>query len=234
MASICIIQSNYIPWKGYFDLIADCDWFVVYDEVQFTKNDWRNRNQIKTQSGLHWLSIPVGQDLKRRVADVELPAPEWRDKHWKTLKAAYGRAPYSKEVFRFLEPLYFVDYPQHLTTLNVRMIRGVMDWLGIKTKVIDSRQLGASFGRTERLVDICGQLNASVYVSGPAAKGYLDVTQFERVNMRVKWFDYSGYPEYPQLWGGFEHRVSIFDLMFNCGPDARRFMKFSRYETVGS
>lgn len=228
MTAVCIIQSNYVPWKGYFDLIASCDWFVVYDDVQFTKNDWRNRNLIKTPAGLQWLSIPVGSSISRRVRDVELPDPSWRSKHWKTLQAAYGRAPFSRQVFDLLEPVYFGPPHRTLSELNVDLIRLICGRLGIATRIADAADFVASEGKTERLVDICAALGATRYVSGPAARDYLDTAQFARRGMTVDWFDYSGYPEYPQLWGRFEHGVTILDLLFNCWESAGRYMKFAR------
>ena len=226
MTSVCIIQSNYVPWKGYFDLIGTCDWFVVYDEVQFTKNDWRNRNLIKTPAGLQWLSIPVGSSIRRRICDVELSDPFWRSKHWKTLQAAYGRAPFARQMLGLLEPVYLGPPHRTLSELNIDLIRMICRRLGLATRIVDSSSFAAPEGKTQRLVHICSDLGATRYVSGPAAKEYLDVAQFTERGIAVDWFDYSGYPEYPQLWGGFEHGVSILDLLFNCWEDSRRYMKF--------
>lgn len=226
MTSVCIIQSNYVPWKGYFDLIGSCDVFVIYDDVQFTKNDWRNRNLIKTPAGLQWLSIPVGSSINRRVRDVELPDPSWRSKHWKSLQAAYGRAPFARQVFEFLEPVYLGEPHHTLSELNVDLIRMICCRLGITTRIVDTTSFAAPEGKTERLVHICAALGASRYVSGPAARDYLDVPQFTRRDITVDWFDYSRYPVYPQLWGRFEHGVSILDLLFNCWEGAMRHMKF--------
>lgn len=224
---VAILQSNYIPWKGYFDMIASVDEFIIYDDMQFTKNDWRNRNKIKTPKGLEWLSVPVGQAISRRVRDVELPAGKWGDKHWRTLVANYSRATYFKDVAPLFEVIYREETFQHLTTLNRRLIEAVCDYLHIQTTIRYSWDYTLGDGKTERLVDLCKQAGASQYISGPAAMEYLDVNLFAEENITVEWFSYAGYPEYPQLWGAFEHGVTILDLLFNCGPESVRFMQKS-------
>ena len=141
MKKVAVVQSNYIPWKGYFDLIAAVDEFILYDEAQFTKNDWRNRNKIKTPKGLEWLSIPVGQDISRRIRDVELPDRRWQLKHWKTLEANYGRAAHFAEVARVFEPLYLQRSYSHLSALNREFIEAICRYLGISTKISNSHLL---------------------------------------------------------------------------------------------
>src|SRR5205809_4777610 len=138
MKKVAILQSNYIPWKGYFDLIAAVDEFILYDDVQFTKNDWRNRNKIKTPKGLEWISIPVGQDISRRIRDVELPDHRWQEKHWKTLEANYGRAPHFAEVARLFEPLYLQRNHSHLSALNREFIEVICRYLGLSTRTSKS------------------------------------------------------------------------------------------------
>ncbi|TWI53573.1 WbqC-like protein [Pseudomonas duriflava] len=223
---VSIIQSNYIPWKGYFDLIAYSDEFIIYDEVQFTKNDWRNRNKIKTSKGLEWLSIPVGQSIDRKIKDVTLPTTGWQKKHCHTLKANYSRANYFKEVFEMILPLYEDDNLANLTVFNRKFIELICNYLGIKTKISYSWDYCIeTTDRVGKLVELCTKAEAAEYVSGPAAKNYLDESSFQERNINVHWFDYAGYSEYPQLWGGFEHGVSILDLLFNCGKDSISYMK---------
>ena len=224
MKKVAILQSNYIPWKGYFDMIASVDEFILYDDVQFTKNDWRNRNQIKTPQGVQWLSIPVGQNISRRIRDVETDSA-WQAKHWKTLAANYRRAPYFNEIAAWLEPLY-MDHPlSHLSSLNRQFIEAICGYLSIPTKISYSWDYHLVDGKTERLVDLCMQAGASEYVSGPAAKDYIDEQAFREQGISFSWFDYAGYQEYPQLWGDFVHGVTILDLLFNCGKDSPRYMK---------
>lgn len=226
--TVAINQSNYLPWKGYFDLIASVDEFILYDDMQFTKNDWRNRNQIKTAKGIEWLSVPVGQDIRRRIRDVLLPADRrWQTKHWKTIETNYGRAPHFAEVASFLAPIYAEPPPIHLSVLNRRLIEAICRYLGIVTRITNSWDYRLEGGQTGRLVSLCQQAGATRYLSGPAAKDYLDEGLFRTGGIEVIWMDYNGYPEYPQLWGPFVHQVSIIDLLCNCGQEAPRYMKFA-------
>lgn len=220
-----IVQSNYIPWKGYFDMIAAVDEFILFDDVQFTKNDWRNRNQIKTPAGVQWLTVPVGQDIKRRIRDVELPDNGWQATHWKTLCLNYSRAPHFERVAAFFEPSYVQQRFATLSALNRHFIEAVCRFLGITTTIRSSSEFLLVEGKCERLADLCAQIGADHYVSGPAAKDYIDEHVFAERGIKLDWFDYSGYPEYPQLWGGFNHHVSVLDLLFNCGSESRRSMK---------
>ncbi|MBV6288748.1 WbqC family protein [Pseudomonas aegrilactucae] len=226
MKQVAILQSNYIPWKGYFDLIAAVDEFIVYDDMQYTKNDWRNRNRIKTPNGLEWLTIPAGQDISRRIRDVELAPGNWQAKHWKSLTANYAKAPYFHEVAQWLRPLYLDQQHGNLSQLNLLLIQAVCDYLGITTRISRSWDYALGEGKTERLVDLCQQAGATHYVSGPAARDYLDERLFSDSGISLGWFDYDGYPTYPQQWGEFSHAVSILDLLFNCGPQAAQYMRF--------
>lgn len=227
MKRIAILQSNYIPWKGYFDIIASVDEFILYDEMQFTKNDWRNRNCIKTHQGRQWLTIPVGQNIRRRICDVSLPDGPWRMKHWKTLVQNYSHAACFKETVAWLAPLYS-ETQTTLSALNRRFIEEICRVLGIRTLLRDSSEYVLGDGKTERLVNLCRQAGAGEYISGPAARGYLDESLFVDQGIRVTWMDYAGYPEYPQLYGAFVHPVSILDLLFNCGANAPRYMRHVR------
>ena len=220
MKSIAIIQSNYIPWKGYFDLMARADVLVIYDEVQYTKNDWRNRNIIKTPNGPQWITIPVRQrNLSQRICETEVTDPKWALKHLRTLQTNYAKAPFFKEVFPVLESVYMgLDTP-FLSEINLMLLLTVRDMLGISTEVIDSRSLNLEGNRSERLVDALLKLGGTEYISGPSAKEYLDVGLFSNKGIGVTWMDYSGYSEYPQLFPPFKHEVSVIDLLFNAGAD---------------
>jgi hypothetical protein len=222
---VAIIQSNYIPWKGYFDMIAAVDEFILYDDVQFTKNDWRNRNQIKTPQGVQWLTVPVGQDIRRRVRDVTLDS-RWQIKHWKSLESNYHAAPFFDEIATWLRPLYLEKSYTHLTQLNRHFTEAICDFLGIRTIIKNSWDYELFGGKTERLVNLCVQARGTEYISGPAARNYLDEAQFADRDIELTWFDYSDYPEYPQLWGDFTHSVTILDLLFNCGDTARQYMRY--------
>jgi WbqC-like protein family len=227
MTKVAIVQSNYIPWKGYFDLIAAVDEFVIYDDVQYTRRDWRNRNKIKTPQGLLWLTIPVQVKGKyyQRIRDTEIADPNWAKEHWQTLTQYYLRSTHFDEIAPWLAPLYEETF-SNLSELNRRFIEAVASYLGIGTKITDSQNYRLVDGKTKRLADLCLQAGATEYVSGPAARTYIDETVFARSGIKLTWFDYFGYPEYPQLWGPFEHGVTVLDLLFNCGRDSPRYMRY--------
>jgi hypothetical protein len=229
MTKVAIVQSNYIPWKGYFDLIAAVDEFILYDDMQYTRGDWRNRNKIKTPHGLHWLTIPVQVKGKfhQRIRDAEFASPDWAAEHWKTLTQNYKRATYFSELAGLLAPLYQDSY-RNLSQLNRRFIEVIARYIGIDTKISNSWDYTLVDGKTERLADLCEQADATEYISGPSAKNYIDESVFARRGIKLTWFEYSGYPEYPQLWGTFEHGVSIVDLLFNCGGASSRYLRFGR------
>lgn len=226
---IAIVQSNYIPWRGYFDLMASVDVFVLYDDVQYTRRDWRNRNQIKTPQGLQWLTIPVrvkGKYLQTiRETEVESSTP-WGSDHLKALSLNYRKAPFHDEVMGWLQPLYR-DAPASLSALNRAFLQEIAHRLGLRTVLKDSNEYRLDGDKTGRLASIAAQEGAAVYVSGPAARSYLDESVFHAGGMTVDWFNYAGYQPYPQLWGEFVPNVSIVDLLFNCGPAAREHLKFS-------
>lgn len=215
---LAISQSNYIPWKGYFDLIASVDRFVIYDTVQFTKNDWRNRNVIKTPAGLQWLSIPVGDNIHRTIQEVLLPQSPWRVKHWKSLVAAYGKAPFFAEVASWLEPLYRQTGDTTLSAFNVRLIRSICQQLSIETDIVLHDGVHREKDRVLKLIELCQRHGADTYVSAPAGKNYIDADTFHAHDVRLEWFEYPEYPTYAQLHGQFVHRVSILDALFHCGP----------------
>lgn len=230
MKKIAAVQSNYIPWKGYFDMIAAVDEFILYDDVQYTRRDWRNRNQIKTQQGVQWLTVPVKVKGKydQSIRETEIDGTAWAEAHWKTLVQNYRKAPHFDEVAAVFEPLYRQRQYTHLSVLNREFIEAVCGYLGIATKISNSWDYQLIEGKTERLVNLCVQGGATEYISGPAAKGYFEESILAAQGIKLTWFDYAGYPEYPQLWGEFTHGVTILDLLFNCGKDAPHYMKHVR------
>ncbi len=225
--TVAVVQSNYIPWKGYFDLIRASDTFVLYDDVQYTRRDWRNRNRIKTATGVQWLTIPV--EVKGRytqkIREVRISDDRWRDDHWKAIRLAYGRAPHFKEFAGPVEHLYSTAESPWLSEINRHFIAGLCDLLGISRELRSSSEFSLSDGKTERLLNLCRSLDATRYLSGPAAKDYLDVELFANAGIAVDWMQYDGYPTYPQLHGTFEHGVTILDLLFNTGRDAMSYLR---------
>ena len=222
---VAILQSNYLPWKGYFDIIHDVDLFVFYDDVQYTSHDWRNRNRFKTPSGVRWLTIPVGTRSDRRICDVELPDGHWRMQHWRRIRASYENAPWYAAYEGLLESLYERRRWTNLSEFNqhaiVTIARGA---LGIRTEFADSRDHALSGRKLDRLVELLVKVGATTYVSGPAARAYLDEARLAEAGIAVEWKDYSGYPEYPQLHPPFVHEVFVLDLLFHVGSRAPHFI----------
>jgi len=225
---VAILQSNYIPWKGYFDMIAAVDEFILYDDMQYTRRDWRNRNKIKTPQGVQWLTVPVQAKGKYHqiIRDTEIDNTEWALKHWNSLKLNYQRTPHFEEISAWLEPLYLNNTYTHISQLNRCFIEAICDFLGITTVISNSWDYPLIEGKTERLADLCSKAGGTEYISGPAAKDYIEESVFKGFDIELSWFDYSGYKEYPQLWGEFEHGVSILDLLFNCGNESKQYMKY--------
>lgn len=218
MKKVAILQSNYIPWKGYFDLINLVDEFIIYDEMQYTKNDWRNRNKIKSPNGSHWLTIPVKQiSLKQKINETEIADSNWANKHFQTIKQFYSKTPYFSEYKNYFENLYSTCQFSLLSDINFHFINSLCELLDIKTKISWSQDYGLVEGKTERLVDLVLKAKGTEYISGPAAQSYINAELFEQADIKLFWMDYSRYPEYPQLYPPFEHSVSIIDLIFNTG-----------------
>ena len=224
--TISVLQSNYIPWRGYFDIIAKSDVFVLYDEVQYTKNDWRNRNIIKTKNGTQWLTIPVKQNsLNQKIYETKIFKTNWYKKHLGSLQANYSKSPYYKDYIDVFSKVY--ERPnQYLSEINKNFIEVICQILKIDTKIIDSRTLNLKGDKQEKLIQVCKKNNADTYLSGPAAKDYIDVDKFKINDIKIKWMDYSNYKEYKQLHAPFEKGVTILDLIFNEGPNSRSFLKY--------
>ncbi len=223
---IAIIQSNYIPWKGYFDIIHSCDEFMLFDEAQYTDNDWRNRNRIKTAQGIQWLTIPVRYSGRfgQLISETEIANTQWYVKHWKTLQASYGRAPHFKTYRERLEALYMsMAGVTLLSEINYRFITEICAILGITTKLTWSTDYQSEGKKGDRVLSLCLDAGATTYISGPSAKSYMDDDLFERNEVQVIYKDYGGYPEYPQLYPPFEHGVSVLDVLFNTGENARTY-----------
>ena len=222
---VAIVQSNYIPWKGYFDIINSADVFVLYDSVQYTRNDWRNRNKIKTAHGLRWITIPVQNTTSKTIRDTMVVDNHWRKKHWNMLSHNYSKSKYFNEYKEIMKNMYLDDSASCLSEINYGFIKVINEILKIKTDIVWSNEFKIKGDKSEKLLQICKQLEATEYISGPAAKDYIDMQLFEKADIKVSWVDYLDYPEYSQLHAPFEHNVSILDLIFNEGPNAYKFMQ---------
>jgi hypothetical protein len=228
MKKIAILQSNYIPWKGYFDIINSVDEFVVYDEAQYTRRDWRNRNIIKTKDGLKWLTIPVEVKGKydQKIKETRIAGKKWALKHWKMIKYNYCPSLVFREYEGLLEETYLQsERLNFLSDVNNLFISVINSILGIKTLITDSSKYKMEGNRNEKLISICKQANAELYLTGPSAKTYIDEKLFFESGITVKWFNYEGYPVYDQIFPPFEPTVSIIDVILNNGVKSTSFLK---------
>jgi hypothetical protein len=223
--TVAVLQSNYLPWKGYFDIIHDVDLFIFYDDVQYTKNDWRNRNKLKVPGGAAWITVPVGQALDRRICDVELRDSHWQERHWKTWRQYYGQAPCFGLCEDFLRQVYLERRWRSLSELNQHLIMTIArDFLGLTTQFTDSRDFRLAGRRLDRLLELLRAAGATRYVSGPAARDYIDPQRFAAAGIELTFKSYDGYPEYPQRFPPFDHFVSILDVLCNVGLDAASYI----------
>lgn len=230
--TVVITQSNYLPWRGYFDMLRSADEVILLDSVQYTRRDWRNRNKIKNASGTAWLTVPV--EVKglyhQAIDETRVSDPAWADGHRRAIDLAYKRAPHHAAVSGWLDPLLAsVAAEPMLSQINEVLLRAICARLGLTmpirrcTDLLDKEAM-REMDPTERLVQLAQAAGATRYLSGPAAKAYLDPALFAARGIAVDWMSYAGYRDYPQLWGAFEPQVSIVDLLFNTGDDAARFL----------
>ena len=219
--TLVVLQPGYLPWLGFFDQLRRCDLFVYYDDVQFDKNGWRNRNRVKSPDGPHWLTVPVllsGHGLPR-IVEVEIDRRmAWPSKHIGTIRQFYSRAPYARRYLHELEELLSRDW-RLLVELDIAVVELMCSWLGLSRTMVRSSELDIGGDRSERLLNICRRFGARTYLSGSAARDYLDVSAFDRAGIHVQWQDYE-HPVYPQLHGDFVPQLSTLDLILNCGDDS--------------
>jgi hypothetical protein len=233
---VVVDQPNYIPWKGYFDLIHDADLFVFYTDVQYTVRDWRNRNKIVTPNGDKWLSVPVGNDIHRLICEVKINDSMWQKNHYDTIKFAYSKTKYFNKYKDFLEYCYLDKKWDNLCDLDCYMIKTIAhDFLGCKTEFEDSRNFVTHGEKHERMLNLLKNIKENQgenltnkkldYLSGPAAKDYIVAADYKASDIGLAWKNYEGYPVYNQCYNlSFNHFVSIFDLLFNTGEDAPYFI----------
>jgi len=234
MKRVAIVQSNYIPWKGYFDLINLVDEFILLDDVQYTKCDWRNRNTLKTPSGSKWISIPVSlKHSGEPIKNVTVADSDWLQKHWNKIVPNYNKARFYHEYKPLFEELYANKDEKYLSRINYRFITAICSILSINTTVSWSMDYRLHGDKSQRLVNLCNQAGADEYLSGPAAKCYLDESLFHTEGIKVQWMDYGGYPEYDQLFSPpFIHQVSIIDMILNLGAEGTRKHMLSFPESI--
>ncbi|MDT8445826.1 MAG: WbqC family protein [bacterium] len=223
-----------MPWRGYFDFIDDVDLFVFLDDVPYTRRDWRNRNQIKTAQGLQWITVPVlfSQTEQTPIHQVSLdPTQNWRIKHLTAIQRSYSKTPFFNSYWQGFESIIQAEYAS-IADLDIALSLWLMSQLGINTPTKRSHELSPQGTKTERLIDILKKVGATSYLSGPAAKDYMDNQAFEVAGIKLSFKTYQ-YDPYPQLYGEFQPAVTVLDLLFNCGPSAKKHLKsLSAHEFV--
>jgi len=224
---VSIIQSCYIPWKGFFDLIGRTDLYVVLDGAQYAKRHWHNRNRIVTPNGPIWLTVPVATKsrFEQPIDQVGFAEP-WADKHWRSIELAYRKSPFFESEAPALKQLYeAAEKLDRLTEVNTLFLNALMQRLGISTRIVRDSEFSPRGQRSERLLDICRKAGATNYLSGPSARDYLDESLFDATGITVEWMSYGPYQPYPQRGPTFDHAVSIIDLLFSLGPEAAAYCK---------
>jgi len=222
-----MLQPNYIPWKGVFDLISRVDVFVFYDDVQYTTKDWRNRNKIKTPNGDLWLTVPVKTRNARSQliyqAEIDNSTP-WQDKHLKSLWASYRKTKFFTDYEELLEQIYQANTWTSIADLNIFSTKLIAESLGIDVEWQRSSNLGHSGGKNgEKIIKICKQLGCNYFINGPSSRPFMDQSLFDKSGVVLDYIKYN-YPEYQQAHGEFNHNVSILDVLFNVGPSAKEFV----------
>lgn len=222
-----ILQPSYIPWRGYFDQIRRADVFVFYDDVQYDKHGWRNRNRIKNRQGGQWLTIPVHsggvviESIPIHQIEIAWEQP-WNERHWRAIRETYGKAPYFHQYAPWLEEVY-QRRPQRLADFTIPLTIEIAGELGIcHTHFLRSSTLQAEGQKTDRLVQILTQVGATHYISGPSASSYIEEAKFQAAGITLEYMEYQ-YPEYPQLYPPYDPFVTILDLLLMTGPEAPRY-----------
>lgn len=215
---VAIHQPQYLPWPGYFNKMLNCDIFVFLDDVQYKKNEWQNRNRIKSFNGEMWLTVPVHYKFGQKINEIKIDNKIfWRKDHIKAIRYSYQKAKFFSEFYPYIENLLKKEY-ELLIEINIDSVKMVLDYLGIKKKTLRSSELKIEEKKTSRLVSICKQLSGDVYISGSGAKDYLMIEEFEKNGIKVVFQEYST-PCYPQLFGEFIPNLSIIDMIFNIGKE---------------
>lgn len=233
MKKIAILQSNYIPWKGVFDMMNKVDVFVFFEDVDFTKRDWRTRNKIKTPEGEVWLSIPVKKSSRgTKIYEIEISQEtNWQEKHYQTIVQYYKKAKFFSEYKWLLDKIYLGKKWENLSEFNIYVNTLIARELGIKTEFINSKDLETNGTKDDKLIEIIKKLDGDFYLSGPAAKDYIVNEKFKKEKIELAYIEYK-YLEYTQLYGEFNHYITILDVLFNCGKEAPKYIFTGNIEKV--
>jgi hypothetical protein len=225
---IAIIQPNYIPWIGYFKIINDVDEFVFLDDVQYTKRDWRNRNFINSNKGKILLSIPVITKNKffQKIHETECLNNNWKEDHLSKIKETYKSYPYFKEIFEILNKSYYKTNSKNLLNNLYNILFELINFLKIKTKISFSKDISSNKKKLEKIIEICKQKKANIYLSGPSASNYIDEEKMNVSNLSLEYIDYRNYMyEIKNKKHAFVDNLSVIDLLMNFGSTSNRFLK---------
>ena len=220
-----VIQSSFLPWRGYFDFIASVDLFVFYDDVQYSKGSWRNRNRIKCYDGTRWLTVPVRhRALSQLIVETEIDdGKDWRASHLRTWHSEYTDTPFLGEVLELLGEMGQGE-DRTISQLNIRLTRAICAFLDIDTPTVLSTDLNLEGIRTDRLINLLRAVGGTTYLSGPSADSYLEKGKFREAGICLEYKSYD-YAPYPQAWGPFEGAVSVLDLIANCGQQSKALIR---------
>ncbi|MFH1995734.1 MAG: WbqC family protein [Candidatus Omnitrophota bacterium] len=226
-----IHQPQYFPWIGYFDKIDRSDVFVLLDDVPFKKNEWQNRNKIRTKDGWQWITVPVFHDFGQKIRDVALDnQARWKRKHLSAIELNYSRAPFYDKYRGVLRDMFAREW-RTLSDINAHIVRVISEQLGIDTRIIVSSEINAPGEKTEHLINICSSIKADRYLSGRDGPKYMDLQAFERAGIGVEIQDFQ-HPSYPQRFadnsGEFVPGMSIVDLLMNCGEKSLEMIRNTR------
>lgn len=225
-ARVAVIQSNYMPWRGYFDFIASVDLFLIYDVVQFTKNDWRNRNRLRVNSGgTKWLTVPIAKHKLGTPVDQTLceSGRDWRTEHLNMFRQNYQRAPAFAEAHSLFQACLSTD-TNNLSLLNEHSLKTICSALNINTPIERCTSQGEGDTPTARLISVLRRVGAQIYLSGPNAESYLELDLFKEAGLGLEYKSYD-YSEYPQIHRPFEPQLSVLDLIANVGSQAAKFLR---------
>lgn len=213
-------QPEYLPWLGFFDKLAKCDVFIVYDDAQYVHGSFQNRNKIRTIQGWRWLTVPIKHNHPQMIKDVKIAGDQWKQEHLRIIKLNYEKAPYFRDYFPILEKAFAVNY-EFLIELDLNLIEIIADSLGFKIKFARSSSFSyQGTEKNEKLISLCKQLGAETYLSGSGGRTYVNENEFSNDGVKVIWHSYN-HPTYKQNYKGFEPYMSIIDLLFNMGPESK-------------
>ena len=227
MKKIAISQSNYLPWKGYFELINYVDEFIFFDEVQYTRRDWRNRNILLKNGKKIWITLPIKNknNYKEKISNMIIDDIKWKKNHLDLIKNCYSKSKYFNEIYDFIRNTIQTNHAIKLSEINQNLIKSICDRLDIKNSFSFSSEIVKSKkNASERLLEICKIKNCKIYVTGPNAKNYLNQNLFEKNGIKIEWYNYGITKKYYQINETFQPNLSIIDCLMNCGFNKKKFM----------